>query len=310
MALSAEPQVVVYKATNLVNGHFYIGYSARGLTQREAKHRAMARQGRGHHFHAAIRKYGDENFVFETVADFEGDTDLAKIFECEAIQGWKPEYNISYGGDGHYVSLESRKKIGDANRGKSPSEETRAKLREARKRYVMSDETKKKIGAAHRGRKVSEETRRRMSGRLMSEATRAKLVAVNTGKSPSEETRAKLRAANLGKKMAEETKRKMSATKKGKPAHNKGKPHKPETVEKMRASQLGKVRTEEARANMRAAQVVNRKPVKCITDGRVFASSSEAEKFYGLCQAAVTRVVSGRIKSTRGLQFIRWEEPK
>lgn len=308
--MNQAAQVAVYKATNRVNGHFYIGYSARGLAARERQHRAIARQGLGNHLHAAMRKYGAENFVFETVADFEGDTDLAKIFECEAIQGWQPQYNISYGGDGHYVSLESRKKIGDANRGKKASEETRAKLRAARKGRTFSEESRRKMSVAHKGRKVSEDTREKMRAWERGPEMRAKLRAASTGKPQSEETRAKLRAINLGKKDSEDTKRKKSAALKGRPAHNKGKPHKPETVEKMRASQLGKVRTEEARANMRAAQVVNRKPVKCVTDGRVFASSSEAEKFYGLCQAAVTRVVSGRIKSTRGLQFIRWVEPK
>jgi len=68
-----------------------------------------------------------------------------------------------------------------------------------------------------------------------------------------------------------------------------------------------KHRADEARANMRVAQAKNRKPVQCVNDGRVFESSREAEIFYGLCQAAVTRVVTGRIKSARGLVFIRWE---
>lgn len=129
------------------------------------------------------------------------------------------------------------------------------------------------------------------------------MAAANTGKSPSESTRAKLRAFNLGRKDTEEVRRKKSESNKGRPAHNKGIPHKPEHVTKIRAAQTGKVRTEEARANMRAAQAKNKRPVVCLTDGKVFASGREAEQFYGLCYAAVTRVARGTIKTTHGLRF-------
>lgn len=303
--MSTKPAVIVYKAVNLVNGHSYIGYSARGLARRERQHRAMARQGRGHHLHAAMRKYGDENFVFETIADFQGDEELAKAFECEAILGWKPQYNISYGGDGHHVSSETRKKIGDANRGKVASAETRAKQRAARLGQKHTLEHRQNISAGNKGKLRSEETKARLRGRVVADEVRAKLAAANTGKTHSDLTREKIRLIRLGTKASEETKRRMSAALRGKPAHNKGTSHSAETKAKMRAAQLGKVRSEEARANMRAAQVVNRKPVRCTTDGRVFASSSDAEHFYGLCKGAVTRVVTGRIKSTKGLYFER-----
>lgn len=304
----SNPPVVVYKATNLVNGDFYIGYSARGLKQREEKHRAMARQGRGHHLHAAMRKYGGDNFVFEIIADFEGDEELAKLFECEAIQGWKPQYNISYGGDGHYVSLESRKKIGDANRGRPKSPETLQKMREARVGFKHREESKKRISASNKGRVVSEATRARLRARVISDETREKIAAANRGKTHSVETKEKIRAIRTGTKSSDQARARISAANKGRPAHNKGIKHRAETIAKMRAAHLGRVATEEARVNMRAAQAPRRKPVQCVNDGRVFDSSREAEVFYGLCQAAVTRVVTGVIKSTKGLVFVRYEK--
>jgi len=270
----------------------------------------MARQGRGHHFHAAMRKYGQENFTFSVLGDFDGDEDLAKLHEVEAIAKYRPEYNISYGGDGHHVALESRKKIGDANRGKKWTESQRAKLLVARIGRRLAAEHRRKISEANKGRVLAETARQRKRGRVVSAETRAKIAASNTGKSPSAVTRAKLREFNLGKKTSEETKRKISAANKGKPAHNRGVPHTAETKEKMRLAQLGKVRTDEARANMRAAQVKNKRPIKCLTDGRVFPSAREAEDFYGLCQAAVTRVARGITKSTRGLRFAYYEDKK
>lgn len=294
---------LVYRARNLINGKSYIGFTARGLDARKKQHLGMTRQGRGHHFHAAMRKHGIENFVFEVLGDFDGDEDLAKLYEIEAIAKYKPEYNISHGGDGHHVALESRKKIGDANRGKKWSDAQREKMRGVQVGRKVTAETRAKMSLARMGRKPTEETLQKMRGRKMSDAHRAALVVANTGKSPSEETRAKLRAFNLGRKDTEEVRRKKSTANKGRPAHNKGVPHKPEHIAKIRAAQIGKVRTEEAHANMRAAQAKNKRPVICLTDGKVFTSGREAEQFYGLCYAAVTRVARGTIKTTRGLRF-------
>lgn len=306
-SVETEPMVIVYKATNLVNNHFYLGYSARGLAQREEKHRAMARQGRGHHFHAAMRKYGAENFVFEVVQDFQDDEDLAKMFEREAILGWKPQYNISHGGDGHHVSMESRKKIGDANRGRPKSAETLEKMRVARIGKKATEETKAKMRATWAA-KYGPRKPRVYTPRVFTPEQRAYMSAINTGKTHSEETRAKIRAARALQVITDETRAKQSAALKGRPAHNKGVTPSAETRAKMRATHLARPPvTDEARANMRVAQAKNRKPVQCVNDGRVFESSREAEIFYGLCQAAVTRVVTGRIKSARGLVFIRWE---
>ena len=60
---------------------------------------------------------------------------------------------------------------------------------------LMSVETRKKIADANRGRIVSEATRAKMRGRHNSPVTRAKLSAALQGHSVSGETRAKLRAA-------------------------------------------------------------------------------------------------------------------
>ena len=137
-----EPMVVVYKATNRINGHSYIGYTGRGLSKRERAHRVTARAGRGSRFHAAMRKYGQENFLFEVLCDFAGDEDLAKVFECEAIAAYKPEYNLTYGGEGGTLAEESRKKIGDANRGRKmpPSHG------EKRRAYLLG----RKLSSEHR----------------------------------------------------------------------------------------------------------------------------------------------------------------
>ena len=60
-------------------------------------------------------------------------------------------------------SLETRRKIGLAHKGKILSPETKQKLSLARRGKALSKETRRKIGLAHKGKRVSEETRLQMS---------------------------------------------------------------------------------------------------------------------------------------------------
>ena len=81
-----------------------------------------------------------------------------------ANQGRRPSLEtlekMSAAQKGHSVSLETRVKISKAN--KNPSEETRYRMREARKsRLSVSEETRHKMSEAHKN--PSEETRRKMS---------------------------------------------------------------------------------------------------------------------------------------------------
>lgn len=58
----------IYKITNLVNGKVYIGQSARGVQQRFVRHIQDAMSGRlDTHFARAMRKYGENNFVVESI---------------------------------------------------------------------------------------------------------------------------------------------------------------------------------------------------------------------------------------------------
>lgn len=131
--------VVAYRARNLVNGHTYIGITRSGLANREHAHRRCAARGEGFRLHNAMRKYGDENFVFEVIADFGDDREMAEAYEIEAIAKYQPEYNMTVGGDGGKVDAEGRAKISAAHKGRAPvfkgrkwTPEALAKLRATR----------------------------------------------------------------------------------------------------------------------------------------------------------------------------------
>lgn len=287
VASSETGKVVVYRARNLMNGKSYIGYTGRGLKQREKQHRYTANgTGEPYLLHQAIRKYGQENFVFEVVMDFEGDEDLAKVFEWEAISKWKPEYNLTYGGEGGTLPESTRKKIGDANRGRKmpPSHhDKRVAFLTGRKH---TDETKLKMSAVQaghpgytKGRPLSEETRRKLS-----EANKGQ-VPWTAGKTHSEETKAKIRAQRW--------------------SHSQESLQKIAEARKQAWAAPSEAMIAAVKANNRKAIASRMLPVRCVEDGQVFLSSSDADRYYGFPVGRVSRIVKGAIKNNTGLTFVR-----
>ncbi len=287
--MSTASQVVVYKATNLVNGHFYIGYTGRGLARREKAHRNIADQHKGHRLHRAIAKYGHDKFVFEVMADFDGDEDLAKLYECEAIAKYRPEYNLTYGGEGGTLAEESRKKIGDANRGRKMPPSHGEKRRAFLTGRKHTSETKAKMSAVQKGHAPTR------TGPIPPE-TKAKISAANKGRAPwttgknhSAETRAKMSAWQIGRKLPDEHRASISAARK-------------EAWKNNREAHLSA-----ARAAAKKGQEARKLAVRCVDDGRIFAGCSDADRFYGFRIGTVSRVVKGTIKNNTGLTFVKHE---
>lgn len=272
---AAEPEVIVYRARNIVTGHTYIGFTTKGLAERKRRHLKDARHtSNGYRFHNAIRKYGPENFVFEELFNFQGDEDLAKAYEFEMIAKWQPEYNISNGGEGGAMPDDMRQKISDTKKGRpSPlkgrtlSEETRAKMRAAQAGHPPYNK-----GTARSAEAI----------RKTSEANRGRLSPLK-GVPRSEEVRAKIGAGNRGKVVSEESRQRMREAQRNRPW--------------------------EPKEGQLAALEARKRPVQCVADGKIFASGAEADKFYGLLPGSAGNVAGGRAKSSRGMVFIRYEKP-
>lgn len=63
---------IIYKITNLVNNKIYIGETIRSLNKRWNEHKSQSlNEGHGYnyHLHAAMRKYGIENFIIEILEE-------------------------------------------------------------------------------------------------------------------------------------------------------------------------------------------------------------------------------------------------
>ena len=91
----------VYVATNVSNGHRYVGYTSYSLSHRRSAHHGKAFRGeRGcPKFHNALRRYGRDAFVWEVVSVFPTAGE-ALAEEMRLISDLRPEYNLTQGGEG------------------------------------------------------------------------------------------------------------------------------------------------------------------------------------------------------------------
>ena len=133
--------MIIYRTTNLINGHTYIGQTKR--TGKAYQHYF----GGGKLLKAALRKYGRENFSKTILyrAKTQAELDQAEInfITIERIAG-KAEYNIANGGVGAVSVSEEKKK--KKKKGKIVHEENKRKMRAAKKR--MTEETRRKMSEA------------------------------------------------------------------------------------------------------------------------------------------------------------------
>ncbi len=169
--------MIIYQATNNINGKIYIGQTIFSLKKRTGEHRKLSRWGSKIYFHSAIRKYGFENFNFESIAwcDEKTKLDFLERFYISFKNSKSPVgYNLSDGGDGgspkgRKLSEETRKKMSLAKRGKKnnlgykPTQETINKIRQKTMGQKRTEETKKKMSESHRGRIYSDEIKKKMS---------------------------------------------------------------------------------------------------------------------------------------------------
>jgi group I intron endonuclease len=161
--------VIIYMARNRLNGKVYIGQTVLSLAERKGDHRRKAFiHGSRSHFHAAIRRYGFEVFEWRV---------LERVLLREALnpseRAWikkfhstnpRRGYNNTHGGDTFEFTEETKRKIGNAGRGRKlkPEQIEAARVRMAGsgnpfygKRHT--EEANAKNRAAHVGKKLKPE---------------------------------------------------------------------------------------------------------------------------------------------------------
>lgn len=138
----------IYQIRNLSTGKTYVGQAV-NLKRRFSRHKSELRTNThsNRYLQNAWNKYGESDFVFEILI-YDSSENLTEL-ENSILEIIAPET--------HYNIAKKAEIPNFNNIGKTLSEETRQKLREANLGKKASQETKDKISAAHKGRKQSKE---------------------------------------------------------------------------------------------------------------------------------------------------------
>lgn len=151
--------MIVYKITNLVNGKVYIGQTRGTKDYRWKKHVNAASNGGKSVLHKAIRKYGKEKFIIDTVATCKSEKELNSL-ECNFIESENSlvpsGYNLTTGGLAGIPSVESRKRMSVSHIGKKDSAQTKLRKKEASKGKKKTKEHAAHISEGRMGIKFSD----------------------------------------------------------------------------------------------------------------------------------------------------------
>lgn len=117
--------MIIYKVTNFLTKKIYIGKTSKSLDSRKKEHLKNVKSNKKTKFYNAIRKYGDELFLWEilTVCENEETLNKMEIFFITDYDSFKNGYNSTLGGDGgDTISMKSKeqKKNQGAKKGNIP----------------------------------------------------------------------------------------------------------------------------------------------------------------------------------------------
>lgn len=124
---------IIYKVTNRINGKVYIGQTTKPLSIRKSGHLSKARNRVDNtYFHSAIRKHGEDNFIWKKIVVAMSQTELDELEKSMIVKydSMNSGYNIIEGGNrppilygtdnpryGVKLTSDIRKRIGDSERG-------------------------------------------------------------------------------------------------------------------------------------------------------------------------------------------------
>jgi len=142
--------MIIYKATNKIDGKCYIGQTVKSLKHRIQRHIQRCKSNGNFYFHNALRKYGFDNFQWEILCECESkeEMDEMEFHYIKQYDSYNNGYNMTWGGD-------------KGTWGWKPSKETKQKMSEAKKDYIpwnksktncYSEETKKKMSESQKGK--------------------------------------------------------------------------------------------------------------------------------------------------------------
>lgn len=160
--------MIIYKATNKINGMSYIGQTTQRLKYRKIAHKtkAFSCKTKDTYFYRAIKKYGFDSFDWQILehCDSKEELDEMEFHYIKQYNTFKPEgYNLTFGGEGsvgYRHTNKTRSIMSDAsfrsdkhvNRGKCLSKEWRKKISLANTNKIWSIEQRNNYRKARKNK--------------------------------------------------------------------------------------------------------------------------------------------------------------
>jgi group I intron endonuclease len=180
--------MLIYCIKNTINNKEYVGLTTRSLEDRWKQHVYESNKQSSWEWNTplgnAIKKYGKDSFQVFVLEECSSETEL-KQKEIQLIRERKSlasetGYNLTLGGDGrlgYKLSEETKRKIGEGNKGKTYTAESLEKMSVAAKKRSVgklspmdgkkhTDDALRKISESSKGRIFSEESRIKKSESL------------------------------------------------------------------------------------------------------------------------------------------------
>lgn len=163
---------IIYKITNKVNGHIYIGQTIRTIEERFSEHKRKKKS----YISKALRHYGFENFIIEKIDNENNIEELnnkeyywIKFCNCIHPNG----YNLCDGGgntSNYHHTEESKQKMSNSKKGKymgennpffgkTHSDDIKLLLSKQRKGRKLTEEWKKNVGIASQRKVINLDTK-------------------------------------------------------------------------------------------------------------------------------------------------------
>ena len=157
----------IYSIKCISSNKYYIGKTIQGVEKRWKAHLNECKRNYKYqcvYLNRAIRKYGSDNFVIETIDTSSCPHKLNKLEEyyIKKYNSLSPNgYNLTKGGEGCKASEETKLKMSKWQKGKPKSQSHKKSLSEYAKNRPLTH--RRKIAESNKSRKASEETKLKMS---------------------------------------------------------------------------------------------------------------------------------------------------
>ena len=275
-----RPYGFIYFILNTKNGKYYVGQTTDTPKKRWIGHvsesRSKIKRLKNNYLCNAIRKYGRQSFEVRTLLTCNNQKELddAEVFFISLFDATNSDlgYNGTAGGFGGKKTEQTKKRIGESNKGRKVSPETIALIVTANTGRKHTPEARENMSRAQKGRKHTEETKKRISlakkGKKktpMSEAAKVNNRLARIGKKGypmSDKLKETLRKINSERKRTPEEKERLSQRMKGVPKSEEHKERiskahqgKKQTPEHIAAAKAGRKAAKERREQERLEKI-------------------------------------------------------